>query len=252
MLQLAQSTIARMSSYCFRSSRCPTLNSQVQACAFKARDCVVVPKAKHFNFRDVAAQDAVDFYFNQKGMKQVAPFSSAVRVALSARVFFFFGIFGRRIMGLDAFVVAVSQLLAKGRRHCHPVVLSGRRSRHFCLRIYSGIVDYGVIFASIQGELHRRCSQERFSHLHSNYTNIVACYSHIQGGRFQLVLKTQWPSGRRKRTLSGFKLLPIHVLQCKCRHCDPLLYACILHVYTLRQKFRLRSFFRIKSCLLEI
>ena len=31
---------------------------------FKARDCVVVPKAKHFNFRDVAAQDAVDFYFN--------------------------------------------------------------------------------------------------------------------------------------------------------------------------------------------
>jgi hypothetical protein len=64
MLQLAQSTIARMSSYCFRSSRCATLNSQVQACAFKARDCVVVPKAKHFNFRDVAAQDAVDFYFN--------------------------------------------------------------------------------------------------------------------------------------------------------------------------------------------
>ena len=64
MLQLVQQTITRMSSYWFRSSRCATLNSQVQACAFKARDCVVVPKAKHFNFRDVAAQDAVDFYFN--------------------------------------------------------------------------------------------------------------------------------------------------------------------------------------------
>ena len=67
MLQLAQSTIARMSSYCFRSSRCPTLNSQVQACAFKARDCVAVPKAKHFNFRDVAAQDVVDFLFQLEG-----------------------------------------------------------------------------------------------------------------------------------------------------------------------------------------
>lgn len=64
MLQLVQQTITRMSSYWFRSSRYATLNSQVQACAFKARDCVVVPKAKHFNFRDVAAQDAVDFYFN--------------------------------------------------------------------------------------------------------------------------------------------------------------------------------------------
>jgi len=42
-------------------------------------------------------------------MKQVAPFPSVVRVALSARVLFFFsGTFGRHIMGLVVFVVAAS------------------------------------------------------------------------------------------------------------------------------------------------